>query len=125
MTKRSRRDELEDVNLLEITPVRITEWEEVEDRVVVFRPRPTSHGLKKLLDSFFYSLSARRLRLDEIGSFTWRELDGAHTVAEVAARLRERFGKSVEPAEERLGHLIRAMHREGLVAYSGWDDVGA
>ncbi len=122
MTKRSRRDELGAVNLLELTPVRIAEWEEVGERVVVLRPAPTSRGLKRLLDSFLHSLSARRLRLDDIGSFAWRELDGERTVGQVAARMRERFGDSVEPAAERLGHLIRAMHREGLVAYPGWDD---
>jgi hypothetical protein len=121
MMKRRRRDELEDVNLLEIIPVRMAEWEEVEDRVVVIRPKPTSQGPRKLLDSFFYSLSARRLRLDEIGSFAWRELDGNRTVADVASLLRERFGESVDPAEERLGHLVRAMRREGLLAFTGWD----
>jgi hypothetical protein len=121
MTKRSRRDELGEVNLLELTPVRIAKWEEVGERVVVLRPAPTSRGLKRLLDSFLHALSARRLRLDDIGSFAWRELDGERTVGQVASRMRERFGDSVEPATERLGHLIRAMHREGLVAYRGWD----
>lgn len=122
MWKRRRPDELEAVNLLELTPVRIAEWEEVGERVVVLRPVPTSHGLKRLLDLFLHALSARRLRLDDLGSYAWRMLDGRRTVGQVVDLMRERFGDSVEPAAQRLGQLIRAMHREGLVAYRGWDD---
>jgi hypothetical protein len=45
-------------------------------------------------------------------------------VAEVAAMLREEFGEGVHPVEERLGHLIWMMRREGLLGYPGWDEEG-
>jgi len=48
-------------------------------------------------------------------------MDGKRTAGEVAVLLREAFGESVEPVEERLGHLIRVMRKEGLLAYPGWD----
>ena len=115
--------QLEDVNLLDMKPVRVAEWEEKGERVVVVRPKPSGGGLRVLLDRFFYSLSARKLRLDEIGSAGWRLLDGKRTVAEVAEELRREFGERAEPAEERLGHLVRVFRREDLVAYPGWDDT--
>ena len=31
------------------------------------------------------------------------------------------FGEEVEPAEERVGQLIRMLRRERLLAYPGWD----
>jgi hypothetical protein len=103
------RDRVEEalarVNLLEQAPVRAARWEERGDRVVLIRPRP----------------DVRRLRLDPIGSFAWRRLDGSASVARVAAAVRERFGAASEPAEERLGQLVRLLRRDGFVVLPPWD----
>ena len=120
---RGRRDDpLAEVNLLEIAPARSAEWEEVDDRVIVIRPRPTSTGARLLLDRFLFELSAKRIRLDEIGTFVWRHLDGEHTVGEIATLLSEEFGERVDPTEERLAKLIWAFRREEFVMYPGWDE---
>jgi len=123
MGKSSKLKGLEDVNLLELRPVRVAEWEVVGDRVVVIRPAPGGHGFRRLANLLFFALAARRIRLDDIGSSGWRQLDGKSTVAQVAQKLREEFGDRVEPAEERFGHQVRVFRREGLVAYPGWDVV--
>jgi hypothetical protein len=120
---RTRHDPLTEVNLLEIAPTRCAEWEEADDRVIVIRPRPTSTGARLLLDRFLFELSAKRIRLDEIGSFVWRHLDGAHTVGDIATLLREEFGEQVDPAEERLAKLIWAFRREEFLMYPGWDET--
>jgi hypothetical protein len=123
MGRSSKLKALEDVNLLEIKPVRVAEWEEVGDRVVVIRPAPGGRGFKRLVNLLFFALAARRIRLDDVGSAAWRQLDGENTVAQVALKLREEFGERIEPAEERFGHQVRVFRREGLVAYPGWDVV--
>jgi len=123
MGRRKRESELEGVNLLGLAPVRVARWEEVEGRIVVLRPAPTTRGVRGALDRFFHRMSANRIRLDEVGSLAWKALDGDRTVSEVAALLRETFGENVDPAEERLGHLIWVMRKEGLLAYPGWDEV--
>jgi len=120
----SRQDKLEEVNLLEVTPMRVAEWEEVDGRVMLARPTRWRSGVKGVLDRFFYLLSARKIRLDDIGSFAWHQIDGEQTVAQIAGKLRDEFGERVEPAEGRLGHMVRVLRREGLVAYPGWDDGG-
>ena len=114
--------ELEGVNLLGLAPSRVAEWEETEGRVVVLRPSPTSAGLRGLMDRFFFRMSASRIKLDEVGSFVWLRLNGERTVGELAGLLREEFGERVNPAEERLGYLVRLLRQEGLVEYPGWDD---
>ena len=120
---RGRRDDpLAEVNLLEIAPARCAEWEEVDDRVIVIRPRPTSTGARLLLDRFLFELSAKRIRLDEIGSFVWRQLDGEHTVGEIASQLRGQYGDRLESIEDRLGKLIWSFRREEFVMYPGWDE---
>jgi hypothetical protein len=122
IVRRQRRDDLEDVNLLELAPERCAEWEERDDRVVVIRPGPSSTGLRRLLDRFLFELSAKRIKLDDMGSFVWRHLDGQHTVGEIADLLRREFDERAEPAEDRLAKLIWAFRREEFVMYPGWDD---
>jgi hypothetical protein len=68
-------------------------------------------------------MAVKSLRLDEVGSFAWQLLDGEHTVGQVAVAVREHFGDAVEPAEERVGHLVRLLRQEGLIAYPEWDPV--
>ena len=122
MWRRRRRNDLEHVNLLDVTPVRIAEWVERGERVVVVRPQPTGGGFSGAIDRLLFLLSARRIRLDAVGSFAWLQLDGSRSVGQVAALLRQEFGEEVEPAEQRLGQLVRVLRREGLVAYRGWDE---
>ncbi len=105
------------MNLLDLTPVAAAEAEEKDGRVVVIRPRPHTRGLRKPLDWLIYLLAVRRLQLDEVGSFCWRQMDGRRTAGGIAEALRTEFGDSVEPAEERLGTFIRLLQREELVEF--------
>ena len=121
--RRSREDPLGGINLLELAPVRVARWRQVEDRVVVERPKPRARFPRILLEWLLHLMAVKSLRLDEVGSYAWQLLDGEHTVGQVAAAVRERFGDAVEPAEERVGHLVRLLRQEGLVAYPEWDPV--
>jgi hypothetical protein len=112
-----KRDPLEAVNVLELTPARVAESEDVQGRIVLARPAPTTTGLRGAIDRVLNAMSAKRIRLDEHGSFVWRHLDGERTVGDIARLTRAEFGDAVEPAEERVGKLVQVMHREGLVDY--------
>ena len=68
-----------------------------------------------------FLLAPSRLRLDELGSFAWRSLDGRVTVGQLADAVRERFGDSAEPVEQRLGRFVRDLRREQLLGFPGWD----
>jgi hypothetical protein len=113
---------LEGTNLLELAPLRAASWSEDAGRVVVEVPAP-SRPWRAPLAWLSSKLSSKRVRLDEVGSLAWTLLDGRRTVGEVAAVLRQRFGDRVEPAEERLGILLRSLHRGGLVGYRGYDEI--
>jgi hypothetical protein len=114
----------ENLNLLDLRPARRAEWEESpEDRVVLHRPQPAGRGPAAWFTRLTNWLAPPRLRLDSIASHAWRQLDGTRTTAEVAASLRERFGAAAEPAEERLGTLLRLLRRDGFVALPPWDDA--
>ncbi|MGD8726043.1 MAG: PqqD family protein [Gemmatimonadales bacterium] len=120
--RRLTKEDLRKLNVLDIAPRRLAEWEEHEDHIVVIRPIPEGGGLKRWVNRLLYEMSSKRLKLDEVGSVAWLHMDGVKTVGEIADVLRDRFGDAVEPAEERLGQLVWVMRREWLVEYSGIDD---
>jgi hypothetical protein len=121
MTPSAARNRLESVNLLEIAPVRTAVWREVDGRVVIERPRPPRFW-RAPFEWIAQTLASKRIRLDEVGGFVWKSLDGRSTVAQIAEELRGEFGSEVEPAEERLGQMIRLLRSEGLVGYPDWDE---
>lgn len=123
MRRRRRAQALEKINLLELVPNRLAAWQEADGRVVIERPKPGGSGWRGFVEWLRYRLAVRRIRLDERGSRAWQLLDGSRTVGEVADALRQEFGEVVEPAEERVGHLVRMLHKEELLAYPGWDDA--
>ena len=122
MNRRAPSGPPEGSNLLELAPFRTAGWSEDADQVILEIPAPGRPWWAP-----FAWLSSkkpgRRVRLDEVGSLAWTLLDGRRTVGEVAAVLRQRFGDRVEPAEERLGTLVRSLHQGGLVGYAGYDEI--
>ena len=56
-----------------------------------------------------------RIRLDDVGTFVWKACDGRTPIALIAERLREQFGSSVEPAEQRLSRFVGQMRRSKLL----------
>jgi len=111
---------LEGVNLLELAPRRVAPWSESGGRVVLQVEAP-ERPWRTPLDWLSYKMSTKKVRLDEVGSFAWKLLDGRRTVAQVAQKLRVEFGEQVDPAEERLGEMIRMLRRGGMIAYADWD----
>jgi hypothetical protein len=122
--RRRQREALANLNLLELTPVRVAEWEEVDGRVILIRPLPKTRGLRRLIDRLLFEMSTRRVRLDEVGSAAWQLLDGQRTVEDVAAALRAQFGDAVDPAEERVGLLLRYFYQQLFVEFPGVDPSG-
>jgi hypothetical protein len=117
--KSPKDDVPETINLLDLAPQRVAEWQELDDgRVVIKRPKPSASGWAAVKEWLAYWLSTPRLRLDQTGSFTWSRMDGATTVGEIAEAIRRELGDSSQ-TEERLGVFIRYLHNEGMIRYSG------
>ena len=112
------------VDLLELTPMRRVPWLERDDgRVVIDRPRPPIDSLSGLFRRAGWMMSPRRIRLDEVGSFAWRRLDGATKVRALAGVIRDAFPDSCDQLEERLGDYLRAMRRLRLISFPGLDET--
>jgi hypothetical protein len=110
------------LDLLELTPSRTVPWREGEDGLVVIdRPRPAVRGLRDFIASAGWYMSPRRVRLDEIGSFAWRRLDGTTKLRTLASVMRDAFPDSCEELEERLGEYVRSMVRLRLISFPETD----
>jgi len=111
------------VDLLELTPMRSVAWLERDDgRVVIDRPQPPIDGLRGLFRRAGWMLAPRRIRLDEVGSFAWRRLDGATKVRALAGVIRDAFPDSCDQLEERLGAYLKAMRRLRLISFPDLDE---
>jgi hypothetical protein len=110
------------VDLLELAPARRVPWQEGEDGLVVIdRPRPEVRGIRDFVSRAGWLLMPRRIRLDEVGSFAWRRLDGATTLRTLADVMRDAFPDSCEELEERLGAYMRSMRRLKLIRFPEMD----
>lgn len=115
-------DPLADANLLDITPVPTCSWREADGRIVLERPKPMERGFRGVLERLSHRMSVPRVRLDDLGSVTWRHLDGRRTVADVCTAVRADFEGDPEPLEQRMGIFLGHLRKAGFVAYAGWDD---
>jgi hypothetical protein len=63
-----------------------------------------------------------QLHLDPIGTTVWLACDGEHSVADIGALLRDRFGPDIEPVWERLALFVRHLARGRLIALEAPED---
>ncbi|MFH0801650.1 MAG: PqqD family protein [bacterium] len=105
----------QEINLLELRPLRLLSWEEAGDGlVVVLKPKFENPFLKKWLLPFFKSKNFR-IRLDAFGSLVFRMCDGKTSCETIAAALKEKFGDRVEPVHERLSLFVRQLENNHFI----------
>ena len=94
---------------LHARPRRRLKWRVAEDgRCVVLRPKFGDGRVGRWLATRVGD-PHYRIRLDELGTFVWKACDGDTSVRDIAQSMREHFGPSVEPAEQRVMMFIRKM----------------
>ena len=111
-----------EVNLLELIPSRQAKWEADEDGIVtIFKPKVTNRLVKKLIEPRLKSRFIK-IKLDELGSAVWALCDGERPVREMIEALRERFGESIEPCEERLSLFMAMLEGEEFVCFENYEE---
>ena len=101
--------------LMTVQPRRALEWCEGDDgRCVLLRPKCGRSRIGRWL-AIRMGDPHYRIRLDDVGTFVWKSCDGHTRLATIAERMRDRFGPSVEPAEQRLVAFVMQMGRSRLL----------
>jgi hypothetical protein len=104
-----------EINLLELIPHRICEYEtDEEERINVRVSRFKATWMAKAFIPRWKSPYVRT-RLDAYGSFVWQQCDGARNVHEIAERLREHYGEDIEPVHERLKLFLQQLTLRGYI----------
>jgi hypothetical protein len=106
-----------EVNLLDLIPERIIEFEVDEACIVTILAPRFRNRLMKLL--FAQRLSSRhiKVKLDDIGSEVWLLCDGTRNVKEIAELLTEKFKERIEPCHDRLGVFFQQLEMARFISY--------
>jgi len=106
-----------EANYLDFIPEKNIDHEESENGTcILLRPKfmkgPLARWLQPHLKRPYF-----RIRLDETGSAAWKLIDGKRSILEIADRIYEKMGDSVEPRYERLSRFIGELHRGGMLVF--------
>ena len=108
--------EVVDLAVLGCVPVRRAAWRVDDDgRIVAERPRPTTRGLRGGWDLLRWLMSHPRIRLDELGSRVWQQMDGGTTLADIAVTTAGIFPDRAEGMDERVALFATALDYQGLI----------
>lgn len=110
-----KKNKATNINLLELTPVRINEHEEVDGLINILIPKFKREFMKKIIPK--NKPKDIRVKLDELGSATWLAMDGNKTVFQIVEELRENFGEKIEPAVERVTKFINGLYGNNLLYF--------
>ncbi|MGE5682333.1 MAG: PqqD family protein, partial [Bacillota bacterium] len=59
-----------------------------------------------------------KIKLDEIGSETWRHIDGKKNVGQISKELTEIFGERIQPVYERITKFLTSLYLEGYISFN-------
>ncbi|MGE5432719.1 MAG: PqqD family protein [Syntrophomonadaceae bacterium] len=115
---KERKKILKEANYLELTPYRVYREEVDENGIVtVLVPKFTNRLLAKYLLPRLKSTHFK-IKLDEIGSATWMQIDGKKNVQQIADILDGIFGDKIQPVYERLTRFFTRMYMEGYISFN-------
>lgn len=106
-----------ELNLWELIPIRKFEFEKSDnDMVTILIPKFTNKFLvQHLMPRLKYPYI--KIKLDEIGSAVWLEIDGKKSVGEIAENLEARFGEKIQPIEERLSKFLTQLKMHQFIDF--------
>ena len=110
----------------QLIPGRNIDWEIDPDSnfVILKKPKFKNPFLKKFLLPKLKKQDFS-IKLDKIGSFVWHKIDGKLTFGEIAVRMSENFGESIEPVNDRLGQFINALRRYDFITFINMEDIAS
>ena len=104
----SNKEKKIEVNLLELVPKRILEWEDTEDGLITLLV-PKFRGMFGNFITSKMKSPNYEVKLDRVGSFVWNECDGQKNVLEISEQMKDEFGDEIEPLYERISFFMKTL----------------
>lgn len=77
----------------------------------------------RIAQKLFHTPRVSHIKLDEYGSFLWKEIDGKQTVGALAIKMKAQFGEKAEPLYDRLVKYMQILHNNRFILFEGKDKV--
>jgi len=124
MNFRQRREILKKLNYLEAHPVKNFEASVDEaNMVTVLIPKfSNAFAVKVILPFMKYKFF--NVKLDELGSAVWLQIDSKKSVEEIALELTKKFGEKIQPVEERLTRFLTGIYEQRLITFIELQEKG-
>ncbi|MFH1829347.1 MAG: PqqD family protein [Pseudomonadota bacterium] len=98
-----------------VVATRTIEWEDgPENGAVLLVPRFRKGPLAKWLQPKLRRPHIR-VKLDDIGSFAWRRMDGSTPFYKIVDAMKKEFAEKVEPAEDRLKKFMTILYKDKFI----------
>ncbi len=113
----NRSKKLNFMNYLDLTPIHKIDYKVDENEIVIILiPKFSSkfslkYIIPKLKNPYI------NLKLDELGSAAWLEIDGNKKVNEIANKLTQKFGEKIQPVEERLTKFLTQLYEHKFITF--------
>lgn len=112
-----KKENKEDVNYLELTPLAHYEYERRNDGLInVLVPKFSNKILTKLIVPMLKSPYIRA-NMDELGTAVWLQIDGKTKVYQIASKLEEQFGEKISPVYDRLTIFLTQLYNAGFISF--------
>lgn len=112
-----RRAILKNANLLELTPITLHKSEISDDGMVnILVPKFKNQFAVKFIVPRLKAPDIK-IKLDEFGSETWRNMDGKKNVSVIGDKLVEKFGDRINPVYERLSKFLTMLYEQRMITY--------
>jgi hypothetical protein len=115
-----RRKILKKANYLDLTPVKVMEFDTCGDgRVDILLPRFRNTVWKRALQPRWKG-EFIRIHLDEVGSAIWQQIDGTLNVLDICTRLQTIHPEKLDPpgeTEKRVTQFLSLLYRERYITF--------
>ncbi len=105
------------INFLDLTPIKKYADERDETGLVsILIPRFQSERMAKIFLSRKKS-NIYKVKLDELGSATWNEINGNQKVHAICDKLTNLLGEKINPAEQRITQFLSILYQQKCIAF--------
>jgi hypothetical protein len=106
-----------EANLLDLIPYQKINFEESNDGfITLIKPKFKNKFLVKYLLPRIRRPNFK-IKLDQFGSFVWKQCDGNNTVAQIANLLKTKFQDEIDPVHDRLALFIQSLAKPEFIAF--------
>ena len=122
MTRKAK----DDLNFLDLTPIRDAEWIEDEESGNIWIQ--VKKFKRPFWERFYTRLGAKDhidVKMDEYGSWVWRAIDGEKTVREIGNALAKEYKEKVEPVHPRVCQLMEILEGKKWVKFKELETLEA